>query len=158
DLVSRANFAFLEDAKIEPRPSATGQQCRHPRFVHSNADAIAGHARLRHLEHGAADPKTVANAHRVVGHSFDREVLSELSVDEMDLSERPLQITVRFDLVYETRAMLAAMPGKVALAVSVEIQAAGPAAPPHRILPDRGVYGAALPLDVARQSDINRQQ
>jgi hypothetical protein len=50
------------------------------------------------------------------------------------------------------------MPGQVALAVSVQIQPADPTAATDRILPDRGVHGATLPLDVARKSDVHRQQ
>src|SRR6516165_6087232 len=40
----------LQDAKVEPRPSAGCQQCRHSRFVHTNANAIAGDARRSDLE------------------------------------------------------------------------------------------------------------
>src|SRR5262249_23849561 len=44
------------------------------------------------------------------------------------------------------------------LTVSFQIQPADPTAATHRILPDRGVYSATLPLDITRKSDIHRQQ
>jgi len=42
--------------------------------------------------------------------------------------------------------------------VSFQIQPADPTAATHRILPDRGVYSATLPLDITRKFDIHRQQ
>src|SRR5215813_6034844 len=83
DFVSGTNVAFLQDAEVEPRPCAGRQQCRHPRLVHPNANAIAGDARLSYLEKCAADLITVADAHSVVRQSVDREVLSELPVYEV---------------------------------------------------------------------------
>src|SRR4029077_11108052 len=83
DLVAGAHLAFLQDAEVEPRSSAGCQQCRHPGLVHPNANAIACNARLSNLEQRAADLITVADAHSIVGQSFDREVLAELSVDEV---------------------------------------------------------------------------
>jgi len=72
DFVAGAHHAFPQDAEIEPRPSAGRQQRRHPGLVRPNADAIAGNARLRDLEQGAADLKTIANANSIVRQSFDR--------------------------------------------------------------------------------------
>src|SRR5215471_18924233 len=79
DFVADAYLAFLQDAKVESWPSAGRQQCRHPGFVHPNADAVAGHARLSDLEQCAADLITVADANGIVRQAFDREVLAELS-------------------------------------------------------------------------------
>src|SRR6476646_3755849 len=81
NVVAGSNLAFLQDTEVEPWPSAGCQQCWHAGFVHSNADAIAGGARLSDLEYGAADLITVADAHGIVGQSFNREVLAELSGD-----------------------------------------------------------------------------
>ncbi len=156
DFVAGAHLAFLQDAEVEPRPSAGCQQCRHPGLVHPNADAIAGNARLSDLEQRAADLITVADAHGIVGQSFDREVLAELSVDEVGPLQLLLPIAIRFDLVDEDGALLTPVPGQVALTVSVQIQPADPTAATHRILPDPGVHSATLPLDVARKSDVHR--
>ena len=83
DLVAGADFALLKDAEVESRPSAGGQERRHARLVHANADAIAGDPRLRDLEQRAADPIAVADIDAIVRQAFDREVLAELSVDKV---------------------------------------------------------------------------
>jgi hypothetical protein len=87
---------------------------------------------------------------------LDGEVLAELSVDEIGSLELLLPIVIRLDLVDEDGALLASMSGQVALTVSLEIQPTGPTPALHRILPDRGVHSAPLPLDVAWKSDIYR--
>src|SRR5256884_8249950 len=97
DLVTGSHFAFLQNAEVEPGPSAGCQQCRHPGFVHPNADAIACDTRLSDLEMCGADLITVADAHGIVGQSFDREVLAELSVDEVSPLQLLLPIAIRFD-------------------------------------------------------------
>src|SRR5438477_12774528 len=119
DFVAGADLAFLQHAEVEPRSSARCQQCRHPGFVHPNADAIAGNARLSDLEQRAADLITVADAHGTVGQSFDREVLAKLSVDEVGPLQLLLPIAVRFDLVDEDGSLFTPVPGQVALTVSL---------------------------------------
>lgn len=158
DLVAGAHLAFLQNAEVETRPSAGRQQCRHPGLAHADADAIAGHARLSHLEERGTDPVAVADAHGIVGQSFEREVLAELSVDEVGPIQLVLPVAIRFDLVDEDGSLFTPVPGQVALTVSLEVQPADPTATTHRILPDRGAHGATVPLDVARKSHIHRQQ
>src|SRR4051794_2497635 len=156
DLVARADFAFLQDAQVEAGPSAGCQQSRHPRLVHSNADAVAGDPWLTDLEQCVADPITVADAHGRVGHSLDREVLAELAVDEIGSFQLLLPVSIRFHLVDEDGSLLTAVSSEIALAVSIEIQPPGPTATRHRVLPDPGVDSAAIPVDVARKPDIHR--
>src|SRR6185295_17558148 len=156
DVVARAHLAFLQDAEVEPRPAAGGQQCRHAGLVQPNPDPIAGNPRLSDLEERAADLIAVADADGIVGQSFDREVLAELSVDEVGPCQLLLPIAIRFDLVDEDGALLTPVPGQVALTVSVQIQPANPTAATHGILPNPGVHCATLPLDVARTSDVHR--
>src|SRR5262245_25340482 len=156
DVVAGAHLAFLQDAEVEPRPSAGCQQGWHTGLVHPNADAIAGHARLSDLEERAADLITIADAHGIVRQSFDREVLAELSVSEVAPLQLLLPIAIRFDLVDKDRALLTPVPGQVALTVSVEIQPADPTAAAHWIFPDPGVHSPTLPLDVQRKSDVHR--
>ena len=155
DFVAGTDIAFLQDAEIEPRPAAGCQQCRHPRLVHPNADAIAGNAGLSDLEQCAADLITVADANGIVGQSFDREVLAELSVSEVGPLQLLLPVAIRFDLVDEGGSLLTAVAGHVALTVSVQIQSADATAATHRIFPDPGVYRTTLPLYVARKSDVH---
>ena len=156
DFVARLHLAFTQDTEVEPGTTTGRQQCRHPGFVHPNADAIAGHARLRDLEQCAADLITVADAHGIVGQAFDREVLAELSVDEVGPLQPLLPIAMRFDLVHEDGSLLTAVPGQVTLTVSVEIQPAYTTTATHRILPDPGMHSATFPRDVARKSHVHR--
>src|SRR6476659_6783823 len=83
DFVAGAHVAFLEYTEVESRSSARRQQRGHARLVHANADAIAGYARLCDLEQRAADLIAVTDTHDIIRQSIDREVLSELSVDEV---------------------------------------------------------------------------
>ena len=71
------------------------------------------------LEQCVADLITVADAHSIVGQSFDREVLAELSVDEVGSLQLLLPIPIRFDLVDEDGSLLTPVPCQVALTVSV---------------------------------------
>ncbi len=97
----------------------------HAGFVHANADAKAGDARLRDFEKRGADLKAVADAHGVIHQSFDRKTLAELPVNEIAPLQLLLPITIRFDLIHEHSSMFAAVPGQIALTVALEIQAAG---------------------------------
>src|SRR5229473_1073499 len=119
DFVAGAHLTPLQDAEVEPRPSAGCQQCRQPGLVHPNAHAIAGDARLSDLEHGAADLIMVADTHRIIGQSFYCEVLAELSVDEVGPLQLLLPMPIRFDLVDEDGSLLTPMAGQIALTVSV---------------------------------------
>src|SRR3954451_22300527 len=158
DRVAGTDVAFPKNAEVEPRSAARSQQGGHPRLVHPNADAIAGHARLRDLEQRTADLIAVPDEHRIVWQSVDGEVLAELSVNEVVSFQSLLPIAIRLELVDKDGALLTAVPRDVALAVSGYIQAADTAAATHRILPDPGVHDAAVPLDVPGQSNVHRDE
>jgi len=66
---------------------------------------------LGDLEQCAADLITIADAHSIVGQSFNSEVLTELSVDEVGSLQLLLPIAIRFDLVNEDGALLTPVPG-----------------------------------------------
>ena len=124
DGVAGAHLAFLQDPEVEPRPPAGGEQGGHPGLVHPDADPITGHPGLGDLEHRAADPVAVADAHGVVGQAFDGEVLAELSGHEAGPPKLLLPVAMRLELVDEDGALLAPMPGQVALAVAGQVQPA----------------------------------
>ena len=147
-----------EDAEVESRTSAGREECRHAPLVHPNANAIAGDTRLRHLEHRAANPIPIADADRRVREAFNGEILAELSVDEVVSLQLLLPVAIRLDLIDVHRALLTSVASEVALPISVEIQPGDATAPGHRILPDRGVHRATVPRDVARESDVYREQ
>src|ERR1700722_10139717 len=152
DFVASAYLAFAQDAEVETRPSAGCQQCRHPRLVHPNSDAITGNARLSDLEQCTADLITITYARDIVGQSFDREVLAELSVDEVGPVQLLLPVVIGFDLIYEDGTLLTPMPGKITLTVSFQIHPPDATTAMHRILPYPGVHSSAFPLNVARKS------
>lgn len=59
--------------------------------------------------------------------------------------------------MHERGSLLAAVAAQVALTVAVRIHPADPAPAKHGSFPDPGVDDPALPLDVARMSDVHRQ-
>ena len=143
DLVARLHLALFEHAEVEARAAVRDEQRGDARVVHAEPDAVAGDARLGDLEDGGADPVPVADAHLVVAQPLDREVLAELSVDEVASSELTFPVPVRVDLVDEHRALLAAVPAEVALAVAVEVEPAHAAGAGHGILEDAREHGPA---------------
>jgi hypothetical protein len=156
DFVAGTYLAFLQNSQIESGPSAGCEKSRHPRLIHPNANAIAGNSRLGDLEQRVADFIAVANAHGIVGQSFDRKVLAELSVDEVRPPELLLPKAIRLDLVNIDSSLLASVAVQVALTISFQIRPTDPTAATHRIFPDPGVYRAPIPFDVARKSDVHR--
>jgi hypothetical protein len=134
------------------------EQRRHSRLGHAQPDPVAGDARLGDLEQRRADPVAVADADLVVGEPVDGQILAELAEVEGFAPKHFLPVMVRSDLIDEDRAMLAAMRGEIALCVAVDVQAAHPAPPGDRALPDGGADGPVAPSHVARQADIDREQ
>jgi len=126
-------------------------------FAHPQSDPVARHPRLRDLQFGAADPVPVADAHLVVRQPVDGQVLAELPVHEVVPPEMLLPVTVRIDLVDHHGPLLAAVAGLVALPVAVQVQPPDHHRPVDRLLPDSGEDGLAVPFDVLRHSDVDRQ-
>jgi nicotinamide riboside kinase len=75
------------------------QQSRHPGLIHSYANAVAGHTRLRNFEQSAADAIAIADADLAVGEAFHREVLSELPECEIGSLQFTLPIVIGIHLV-----------------------------------------------------------
>jgi hypothetical protein len=111
---------------------------------------------LGNLEERAADPITIADTHCIVGQSFDREVLAELTMDEVSPLQLFLPMTIRFDLVNKDCALLASVTGEVTLTVSIQIQPANPTAVMHRIFPDPSVHSTSVPLDISWKPNVYR--
>ena len=131
------------------------EQGGNPRIVHADPDAIAGDARLRYLEDGAANLVAIADAHLVVAQSLHREVLAELPVHEVVSSQLAFPVPIRVDLVDEHRTLLAAVPGQIALTIAVNVEPADPAGTGHGVLEDPGKDGPPLPGHVLRQTDVD---
>ena len=122
---------------------------------------IVGSTSIRRKYHRApasslADPEAIADADLVIGEALHREVLAEISRHEIRPPKILRPVAVGFELVDHDRTLLAAMALEVSLAVAIEIQPAGDNPPHHRRLPDRRPDSPALPRDVLRKSDIDR--
>src|SRR5262249_43027236 len=83
DLVAGADLALLQHPEIELRSVMRHQEGRDAWIVHTNSEAIACHAGLRHLEQPAANAISVADADFVVRQAFYGEVLAELPEGEI---------------------------------------------------------------------------
>src|SRR5215510_5038579 len=96
----------------------------------------------------------IADVHFTIRESFDCKILSELAIGKVVSTELVLPITIRLDLVDKDCPVFAAMPRQISLAVSIDVEPTchPPALNGH--LPDGGVDGFALPLDVAWQAHI----
>ena len=110
---------------------------------------------MRDFEDGGADPVAVADADLVVAQSLDREVLAELSVDEVISTELSFPVAVGVDLVDEHGPLLAAVAGQIALAVTIDVQLAHAARAADGVLEDAGEHRLPLPGHVLRHADVH---
>ena len=130
------------------------EQRGHSWLVHANADPVAGDARLRHLENSAPDTVMIADAHLVIGQTFDSEILPEFSKSEVASAKVVLPIAIGVDLIDKDGPMLAAVSGQIPLTIAVDIE------PPHhppalnRCLPNGSVNSLPLPRDVTRKTHV----
>jgi hypothetical protein len=91
----------------------------------------------------------IADAHFSIRQSLNGKILSELSVGKVVATESVLPIAIRFDLVDKDSPVFAAMPRQISLAVAIDVEPSCHALALNRRLPDGGVDGFPLPLDVA---------
>ena len=159
NFVARAHFALLENAEVESGTAAGGQQRRHSRLVHPNANAITGNAGLRDFEECAPDPVLVADAGGIIGQALDCEILTEASaglrIAQVGPPQLLLPITIGLDLIDKDGALFPSVARQISLAVSVKIQPANQASAIHWIFPDSGVNGAAFPLHIPWKTDVH---
>src|ERR1700686_4063021 len=55
NVIARANFTFLQHAKVESWSVMCYEHGRHPRFIHADAHAVARQAWLRHFKFSITD-------------------------------------------------------------------------------------------------------
>jgi hypothetical protein len=158
DRVAGSDLPLLEHAEVEAGPAVCDEQRRHPRLAHPDSDAIAGDPGLTDLEQSRADLVAVADADLRVREPLHGEVVAELPVGEIVAAENVLPEPVGLDLIDEHRAVDAAVPLQVALAVAVDVEPANHAAAVDGVLPDARVNDPSFPLDVPRHADVHRQQ
>ena len=96
----------------------------------------------------------IADAHFTICQSFDCKILAELPIGKVVSTELVLPIPIRFDLVDKDCPVFAAMPRQISLAVAIDVEPSCHPSTFNRRLPDGGVDGFPLPLDVAGQAHI----
>jgi hypothetical protein len=136
NVVARPNFSFLQHAKIESWSVMFYEQSWHPRFIRANADAVARHARLCHLEYRVTNAESIANAHLVISKSVDGEVFSELTERKITTAQEMFPVMVRIHLVDKYRALLPAVTGEIGLRITVDIELAHHSPSRNRRFPD----------------------
>jgi hypothetical protein len=99
DAVSRADFSFPDNSKVEAGSPVRHQQRRHLGVIQTLAQFVAGDVRLADLEDCAADLKPVPDTGLVVGKSFDCEILAETAVTEIRSAMIALSVVVGSELI-----------------------------------------------------------
>ena len=158
DLVARLHLALFDHPEVEAGPVVGDEQGGNPRVVHPNPDPEARHSRLGDFEDCGADSVAIADADLLVAQALDREVLAELSVDEVVSAELAFPVAIRLDLVDEDCPVLAAVGFPIRLLVSVDVDLAHHPRAFDRVLPDGSTHRLSLPLDVTRLADVERQK
>src|SRR5580704_4750818 len=97
------------------------QQRGHPGLIHSQANAIAGHTRLRNLKKRAADSIAIANIDFVIGQSLDCKILPKLPECEIVAMEMRRPMSVRIELINHHSAIHTAVSSEVTLSVAIDV-------------------------------------
>src|SRR5205814_9257472 len=79
DIIARANFSLLQDAKVKSWSVMCYDQGRHARFIHSNPDAVARYAWLVHFKFSVTDVVSMVFTGLVMSKFFVGVVSSALA-------------------------------------------------------------------------------
>jgi hypothetical protein len=131
------------------------QQSCHPGLIHSYANAIAGHTRLRDFEQSSADPVAVANANLIVSQAFHCEIFSELPEDKIVPLQLLLPVAVRVRLVDKRSAVLSTVTVPITLCVTIDIEPSNHAPSLHGLLPNGRVDSPTAPCDLAGLTHVD---
>src|SRR6516165_1709946 len=131
------------------------QQSRHPGLIHSYANAVAGHTRLRHFEQSTADAIAIADTDLAVSQAFDGEVLSELPEGEVAVLQFTLPIVIGIYLVHKHGAVFSTVTHKITLGVTVNVEP--PNQPPSLdwLLPHGRVDNLTAPRDLTGKAHVD---
>ena len=131
------------------------QQSRHPGLIHSYANAVAGHTRLRDFEHSAADAIAIADADLAVGQAFHREVLSELPECEIGSLQFTLPVVIGIHLVDKHSPVFSTVTGQITLCVTIDVEPPNQAPSLHWLLPHGRVDSLPAPRDLAGKTHVD---
>jgi len=132
----------------------SNNQSWHPRLVHSDAQAVAGYARLGYFEYRITNAVSITNADLVIFKSFNGEILSKLAETKIIAPQEVLPVFVRIRLIDKYSALLSTVTGEIGLRIAIDIQLAHYPSPLDGKLPDRRSQGLAVPCDFAWKTDI----
>jgi hypothetical protein len=134
------------------------QQRWHPRFVHADAHAEAGHAWLRDFKYGTADVVSIADADLVVRKPLQCEIFAELTERKIAPAQKVLPVVIRVHLVDKYGSLLPAMTREIGLRIAIDIEFAHHSPSRNRGFPDGSSDRFAVPRHVARKTDIHGKQ
>jgi len=154
NVVARPNFSFLQHAKVESWSVMCHEQGCHPWFIHADTDAVARHAWLRYFKYRTTDAVSIADADLVIKKSLNREVLSELPVDEVITSEKMFPVVIGVHLINKNGALLSTMTGEIGLRITIDVELPRHSPARNRRFPDCGSDSLAVPSHVAWKTDI----
>jgi hypothetical protein len=158
DVIARTDFSLLQHTKVKSWSPVRDEQGRYARLIHADADAVAGHTRLRYLEYRTSNPIVITDTDFVVRKSLNREVLSKLAKSEVITPKKALPVIIGIQLINEYGTLFASVACKIGLGIPIDIQLAHLPSPLHRKLPDRCSHRLALPLHFAWQTGVQREQ
>src|SRR6201987_129431 len=94
DFIAGSNFAFLQHAEVKTRSVVSDKQRWHTRFIHADADAVAGYTRLTYFKNRVTNAVAIADADFTIEKSLDGEVFSELAESKITAVQKPLPVMV----------------------------------------------------------------
>src|SRR6266849_362441 len=155
DLVSGAHIALDDDPEVGTGSQRLAEAARKGLVVHPDSEPPTRDSRLGNLEKGAPDLPALADERVVELDPFGGQVLSELAVRERtpDLPFPPALVLHRvgIDSLVESAVCL-----QIRLLVAREIDAPSGDPSAHRRLPDRALGGAAVIIELAHATEVDR--
>src|SRR6267378_1064650 len=137
-------------------PDSAAAASRKRFVVHPDSQPPTRDSWFGNLENRAPDLPTLAHERVVELHPFRGQVLSELAVRERtaDLPFPPALVLhrIRIDALVEAAVCL-----EIRLAIAHEIDAPSRDPSAHRRLPDRALGGAAVVIELAHATDLDRE-
>src|SRR5215467_7436528 len=83
DDIAGSNFTLVQHAEVKPWSAVCDKQCRHPRLIHADTDAVARYARLSHLKYRITNAVSITDINFVIRKAPHCEVLAELAETEI---------------------------------------------------------------------------
>ena len=119
------------------------------RSTHTRVEDLA----FLEYAHVKARPVMRYKKGRHLGLFLNRKIFAELRERKILAAQLTFPVLVGIDLIDQNCSVLAAMPGEIALGVSVDVQPPDQAAALDRVFPHARVHGLTAPRNVAWKSN-----